>query len=574
MLAAGQPEWSYDGRPMFFLSLLLACAGTSKISLGGAETGGPVADPGDPDSGESLPDPDPGEVLGHPVMIPAGGGFVEPTTVELKVEDGEGLLEYCLADPHENGCRYESYLAPFEVAESTIVHARVVLAAEQSPPIAHSFIRVNSGLASSFNSTLPVLLFWTDEGEPDSTNDVPLGLTVISPVDGGSLSLLDDVESSGRARLHVRGSSSAGFDKHAWDLELWDADTEEDRTEAMTGLPAEGDWVLYAPYYFDEALIRNPLAFTISNAVGRYAPRTRLVEVFVAERGQSLGSSAYVGVYVLTEEVERGPDRVAITPLLPEDVAAPEVTGGYLFKVDRLAGGERGFTAGTARGEWEFQQTFVWVDPSEADVARAQQTFLEDELDGIGNALVESDFIDPASGRRYDQILDVDSFIDHHIINLVMKNPDSLRLSAYMHKDREGLVQAGPVWDFDRAASSQDSRSVQPTWWDNQNQTSDCTDVWDFGWYPGLFEDSAFADRYWARFAELLDGELSAENLDGMILALADGLDDAADRNQARWGGADFRPEIEELRGWMGQRHAWMRACIDAYEDPRRCPGS
>jgi hypothetical protein len=558
---------------MIVLLLALACRTTSTIELGGEDTGSPPDSGSDPDTAERLPDPDPEEELGRPVIEPPGGGFVERQEVALRVEDGEGDLEYCLADPEENGCRYAAYTGPIEITGSTIVHARVVSGEEVSKPVAHSFVQLSAGLAGSFSSNLPVLLFWSAAGAPNSSNDVPLGLTVLTPGDGATGTLLDPPESSGRARMHVRGSSSAGFDKHAWDLELWDADAATDRNEALTGLPADGDWVLYAPYYFDEALIRNPLAYAISREVGRYAPRTRMVEVFVAEWGQSLGSNAYVGVYVLTEEIERGADRVAITEILPEDVAEPEVTGGYLFKVDRLADGERGFSAGTARGTWEFQQTFAWVDPSEATVARAQQAWLKDELDSIGNALVEDDFIDPATGRRYDEILDVDSFIDHHIINLVMKNPDALRLSAYMYKDRGALLQAGPVWDFDRAAISTDSRSFDPTWWDNQNETTDCTDMWEFGWYPGLFEDPLFADRYWTRFAALLDGELSAGNLDALILTLADGLDDAAARNQNRWGGAEFRGEVDELRDWMAVRHAWMRDCIDRYEDPRVCPG-
>ena len=555
------------------LLVLLACAPSSSISLGGVETGSPdSASPVD-DSAEELPEPEPQVKVGRPVMTPAGGGFVSSVEVSLAVEDGEGELEYCLADPDENGCRYEAYARPFAVDDSTLVHARVTLDVEQSSPIAHSFAEVAPSFAESFESKLPVLLMWTHGSGPDSTTDKALGITVLTPPEGGTVSLLDAPESSGRSRMHVRGSSSSGFPKHAWDLELWDADTEEDRTEALTGLPADGDWVLYAPYYFDEALIRNPLAYTMSERIGRYAPRTRMVEVFVAENGQAVSQAAYAGVYVLTEEVERGADRVDIAELLPEHTAEPELTGGYLFKVDRLASGERGFSAGTGGGVWQFQQTFAWVDPSESDVLRVQENYLADELDGIGNALLEDDFIDPESGRRYDEILDVDSFIDHHIVNLVMKNPDALRLSAYLYKDREGLVHAGPVWDFDRAASSQDSRSFDPTWWDNQNETGDCTDMWDFGWYPGLFEDPLFADRYWTRFSALLDNELSAPNLDALILELADGLDEAAARDRAEWGGAEFRPEIDELRSWMGTRHGWMRDCIDATEDPRRCPG-
>ena len=81
--------------------------------------------------------------------------------------------------------------------------------------------------------------------------------------------------------------------------------------------------------------------------MGRYAVRTRFCGVYVNVRGQTIDQRSYVGVYVLMEKIKRGSDRVPIERLLRKHTEAPEVSGGYIFKVDRLDPGYRGFTGGS-----------------------------------------------------------------------------------------------------------------------------------------------------------------------------------------------------------------------------------
>lgn len=542
------------------LALLLACSTTRVIGADPADdtadSGAPLVDTAD----EELPGPTP---MGSLRFEPDGGTFVDEQEVAVTVIDGAGTVETCKLDPGETDCTWQTYAGPLTLTRSTILHARVSQNGAEATA-ARSFTEVEEALAD-VDSPLPLLVMWTDEVTPTDGTDVPFGLTVHQGEGGARTTLVGSAVNSGRARIHARGSSSLYFEKTAYDLELWEADDDADRNDSLLGLPDNGDWVLYAPYYYDEALVRNPLAFEISRALGRYAPNHRFVELYVADRGQPVSQEDYRGVYVLLEEIEVAPDRVAITPMTREDVAEPEVTGGYLFKIDRVAEGESGLYAGSAGGQFDFQQSFVAVQPSEAEMVRAQEAWLTARLDDIGWAIADLD--------GYEELVDVDSFIDHHIVNVVMKNPDAFRLSGYFHQDREGKVVAGPAWDFDRAAASQDSRAWDPTWWDNQNETGDCTAVFTFGWYEGLFADPEFSARYWARFAEVLDGELSAEALDAMIVALADGLDEPAERDAARWGQAAFPGEIEELRAWMATRHAWMKACIESEPDPRTCHG-
>ncbi len=172
----------------------------------------------------------------------------------------------------------------------------------------------------------------------------------------------------------------------------------------------------------------------------------------------------------------------------------------------------------------------------------------------------------------------MDAWIDHHILNMYAKNPDALRLSGYLYKDREDLLKGGPIWDFDRAMGcDEDSRAGDPTWWDATNITSDTTDMFDHGWYRGLFRDPEFTEAYWARLGDLLDGEMSVERTDALLDEMEDTLAEAAPRNFERW--SSYPPsdgthagEMETLREWLADRNQWMQICL-ALEDPLGCRG-
>ncbi len=500
---------------------------------------------------------------------PAGGAFVG--RVEVLLDGGElGEVWACAADPGDP-CDPAPAGPTLELTESAVLHVQARVGDRVVDHRAYAFIEVDPEL-SPFNSNLPLMVFYTDRSFPDTDSDRPVGVVVVEP-GGGRAAITGAPTHSGRGRLRERGSSSASLDKPSFDMELWGPEGDDDLDVGLLGLPADGDWILYGPSYFDDAHIRNPLAFRVSEALGRYAPRTAFVEVYVATGRGSVGAGDYLGLYVLMEEIERGADRVDIARLDPDDLTEPDISGGYLFKRDRVADGERGFTAGEAGGTWSFDTRLVAVDPGEDALEWQQAAWLKDEIDSFGDALARPDGTDPSSGRHYSEIIDVGSFIDHHIVNLLMKNPDAFRLSGYFHKDRDGPIHAGPVWDFDRTAGSLDSRATDPIPWDATGLTSDTTPIFTYGWYEGLFADPDFADAYWTRLEGALSGDLSPEAVDALIVELADPLEEAAARNAARWGSPPWDAEVGWVRSWMDTRLRWMAACVAASPDPRSCPG-
>ena len=48
-------------------------------------------------------------------------------------------------------------------------------------------------------------------------------------------------------------------------------------------------------------------------------------------------------------------------------------------------------------------------------------------------------------------------------LNVLTQNADALRLSTYFFKTREGKLEFGPIWDFDRSMHSTDGRDANAT---------------------------------------------------------------------------------------------------------------
>ena len=542
---------------------------------GDGGTGGDTAPPDDTaEPTEEIP-----SSVARVVAAPAGGAFVDRQVVTLSIEgradDDTGAppvaLYACVADP-DRTCALAPTDGSVELRGSGVLMARADVAGIPGTVQAWSFVEVDEELAA-FSSHLPVMVAWTPSPGASLEADTAVTLNVFTP-SGGATSLGPDSADSGRARLRVRGSSSSGLDKKNYDLELWQPLGDDDRSAALLGLPEDGDWVLHAPSYYDDALIRNALGYALSNDIGRYAPRTAFFELFVARGAGAAGLDDYAGLYVLVEEIERGSDRVAVTRLGEDDVDLPEVSGGYVFKRDRLGEGDLEIWAGDAGGALRFSVPIVPVDPGSSKLVEPQVDYLWGELDSLGRAVVAADGTDSLTGRHYDEIIDVDSFIDLHILNVLFKNPDAFRLSAYYHKDREGPVTAGPLWDLDRTAGSRDWRALDPLHWDASNETTDTTTVFTYGWQGGLFSHAAFRAAYFARWQTLLAGPLSNAAIQARIDALQAEIGDAGARNQARWGSRDFAGEVDNVRGWFAQRTAWVAACIETTDDPRLCAGA
>jgi len=342
----------------------------------------------------------------------------------------------------------------------------------------------------------------------------------------------------------------------------------------------DSDWAMYAPNELDLSLIHNPLAYQLSREIGRPAPRTRFVEVLLKDdRGPSRpinlpnfsAAGDYNGIYVFMEKIKIGGHRVNIDRLQEDDEKGAAVTGGYLWKIDRPGPEELGFV-GAGR-------TIRYVDPDEramlSPAREAQRQYLEDYFRDFGLALKGADFRD--SERGYRKYIDIDSWIDHHILNVVMFNVDALHFSAFFHKPRNGRITMGPLWDFDRAMGSTDRRDFNPTQF-GAISSDWSADFFKHAWWKRMFTDPDFWQAWIDRYQELREGPLRAEHIMKLAEAMFDELREAEPRERTRWrryprsgvqsqdgytfdfGRREYDSELRFKRQWFSDRLSFIDA--------------
>ncbi len=189
-----------------------------------------------------------------------------------------------------------------------------------------SNVFLHTGLSVSDSIYRPVPDWF---GEPVSFDEFNLPLMVINT--NGQV-IPDDPKIVSDMGLVNNGSGALNRLDDAWneysgkisiEFQLGDG---SNNNVSILGLPEENDFVLYGPYS-DKTMIKNVLTYVLFRRTGRWAPRTRYIEVVL--------NGVYDGVYVLTEKIKRDKNRVDIDKITAEDVTAEEISGGYILRRDK-----------------------------------------------------------------------------------------------------------------------------------------------------------------------------------------------------------------------------------------------
>jgi hypothetical protein len=492
---------------------------------------------------------------------PGAGTFAGSETVTLSVQAAADI-HYTL-DGSLPTASSPVYRGPLTLNTSTRLRAVAIVGGAPAPgPVATEiYLRVDPD-TQAFTSHLPIVLIHTFEsGRLDSFTDeqVAAALQVLQPA-SGITRIAGRAALDARIGIRVRGETSRNFPKKQYALELRSDEDDSESDRPMLGLPSHSDWVLSDPLTYDRTLIRNALAFALSNRIGRYAPRTRFAEVFMVDDGGDVRAGSFLGFFTLIEKIERDPQRVNVSRLPASAAGQPAISGGYILRIDK------GVPDLDAGGRW-----LQFVYPNSIDMSaperRPQVDFISGFIDDFGQAAGAADFRHPATGQHYSEFIDVEAWIDHNIINVLTKNVDGLRFSAYFHKERGGRLAAGPVWDFDRSLGTpNDPRATEPEEW---SQTWNASNYFNEGWWRLLFRDPDFRSRYRERFKALLNAEFSADNLDRIVDGMAAEVGDAAGRNFRRWPQSppidnSHAAEIALLKDFLRRRVAWISTQLDS----------
>ncbi|MHA3770723.1 lamin tail domain-containing protein [Verrucomicrobiota bacterium sgz303538] len=464
------------------------------------------------------------------------------------------------------------YTGPIPISSSTLIRAAVFDPAtgQRGQTITAEYLLLETGTTnntSNFTSILPIIV--ADDhgaGQPvdSGTNSFTTTLLHVFPTVNGVASLNSTPAMFTRSGTRVRGSSSAGFPKKSYGLELWN-EQNLDLDQPLLGLAADSDWILNGPWLYDDTFIHNAFIYEVSRRMGRWAPRTAFVEMFFNQNGGKLDYSDYAGVYVVTEKIKSTGDRLDITSLKPNDNAGDALTGGYVFKIDRPDSNEVSWQTTNSVPNPESSQALVIVEPDPDVDTPAQIGYLKGYVQSFDTAL----FNERAAGfttRNYLNYIDAPSWIDHHILNSLAYNADGLRLSGFYFKDRLGKINAGPLWDFDRALGSDDGRDSNPQSWNNIGYyfTRD--------WWGALFQDRDFVQAWIDRWWQLRSAgqPLATVNLTTLADQMGAKIGNAAGaRDAAKWtdnaaAGGVYLNEITAMKNWLTSRVNWIDSQVPA----------
>ncbi|MCF8379601.1 MAG: CotH kinase family protein [Bacteroidales bacterium] len=376
------------------------------------------------------------------------------------------------------------------------------------------------------------------------------------------LNLIDDPwnEYSGKISIETRGESSAVFAKKSFSIELQKADSSNNNVSIL-GLPKENDFVLYGPYS-DKTMIKNVLTYELFRRAGRWAPRTRYIEVIL--------NGEYEGVYVLTEKLKRDENRVDIDKLTSEDVSAIDISGGYILRRDKNDDLplEEWWTSPIPQ-PYHSRMWYNYFDPDYSELTSDQANYIRNWMQSFDALMSGSGFNDP--GKGYSGHIRVLSFIDMMFINEISKGIDNYLFSTYFYKENDadgGQLVAGPPWDYNLGYGNLDYGDS----WGAKESYGWCypqgSRVY---WYERLMEDGAFRNKVYCRWAKHRESIYSDENIMAIINDCIATLGDAVDRNFAKfptlgnyvWPGLEpypetYEEEIYNLKSWLLARLQWM----------------
>jgi hypothetical protein len=415
----------------------------------------------------------------------------------------------------------------------------------------------------NFSTDLPLIIIDTDGKNIPDEPKITARMKIINNSSG--VNRINDQANvyDGFIGIEGRGTSSIHYPQTPYAVETRNADG-SNRNISLLGLPKENDWVLLSNYN-DKSFMRNILGYRLFGLLGHYAPRARLVEVIL--------NNEYRGIYVFGEKIKRDNDRVDIATLKEDDNSGEEVTGGYIFKIDYYTGYDSWLSPFSPMNHPNFDVHFVYHDPKWDELTVQQKNYIKGYVTDFETILYSSNYNNPVIGYSY--YIDVQSFIDYFIVSEISRNNDGFKKSRYFHKDKNGKINAGPVWDFDWAWKNINEcyifKATDGSGW--AYKVNNCNPwVKSPGWMSRLFYDDEFKNMTNCRYFEMRASVLSDERIFGIIDSLQNVVKNAQQRHFEKWDilginvGAPeigeqpltYEGEVEKLKNWITTRLNWL----------------
>lgn len=410
------------------------------------------------------------------------------------------------------------------------------------------------------DSNLPIVIITTDGGA--AIVDDPKVKATMKIIDRGpgQRNYVADQSNplylnySGRIGIELRGSSSQESPKKNYGLTTRLADDVNSNNVSLLGMPEENDWIL-GGMVFDTSFVRDYFSQHLSREMGNYASRATYCEVII--------NNNYKGLYMLQEKLKADDNRIDVLKIGVTDNTLPSLSGGYISKADKTTGGDP-----IAWRMYSFQNSpvdYIHELPKPEDATSAQTAYISNEFFKLESAARNND-ISVVNG--YPSLIDIPSFIDYMIVNEFASNPDAYQYSTYFHKDRNGKLRAGPVWDLDLSFGNDLfqwylDRSKTNLWYFEDYYYNNGSRFWRDLFYNNTFK--CYLSRRWHGLTEPgmpLNRVVREAFIDETVALISE----AVVRDCQRWGKVSNQAaRITAIKTFMQSREQWITSNIGGY---------
>lgn len=228
--------------------------------------------------------------------------------------------------------------------------------------------------------------------------------------------------------LQIKGRGNwtwRAFEKKPYRLKF------DDKVKPL-GMKPNRHFTLLAHADDDLTFLRNTCGFELSRLIGfAYTPAQEPIEVVL--------NGDYVGLYMLTEKIRVGENRVEITKQADLATDPDEITGGWLLEIDNYVQ-----ESGQIKLDSSPEPDFTYHSPE--ILSKEQEEYITNFLNAADEAIYYSD----VAWERY---IDMETLARYYIVREIMDDAESFRGSCFMHKERgaDTKLKFGPVWDFGNA---------------------------------------------------------------------------------------------------------------------------
>jgi len=400
------------------------------------------------------------------------------------------------------------------------------------------------------SSNLPIVVINTEQGQkiPDDPK-INATMKIIYNANG-QRNFLSDINNpsalhyDGAIKIEYRGSSSSLLDKKQYAFTPYD-DQGEKVNVSFLEMPKENDWILNGLAY-DPSFMRDYLSYKLSNLTGNYASRGRYCEVVL--------NGDFRGIYVLQEKLKADDSRIDINKIKETDLSFPKLTGGYITKADKNEGADTPAWYMDSYG-WG-QVNYIHEHPKPTTVKFQQNEYIKNEFEKL--KVYASQGISSIT-TGYPSVIDIPSFVDFMILNEFASNADGYQFSTFFHKDRNGKLRAGPIWDFNLTFGNDlfnfgFDRSKTYLWqFEYENMG---TKFW-----TDLFYDPVFKCYLTKRWQELIapGNPMNSYGISQLIDATKTLIMEAATRQELLSGTTgQFEDQMSALKSFIFERISWI----------------